>query len=159
MQRSLVIEPSRCTGCMQCELACSFVKEGKFNPSKSRIRVFAYHDEGRMVPFTCTQCVEAWCQHACPTEAIGVDGKTGAKVVIAERCVGCRLCTVACPFGAVNFDTQSGKVVKCDLCDGEPACVAACPTEAIRYVDANWTGLDRMRDWAERTDTGAQARA
>jgi len=159
MQRSLVIEPSACTGCMQCELACSFVKEGMFNPSKSRIRVFVFHDEGRMVPFTCTQCAEAWCQTACPTEAIGVDAKTGAKVIDNARCVGCRLCTIACPFGTVNFNAQTGKVVKCDLCDGAPECVTACPTGAIRYVEADWTGLERMRAWAGKTDTGAQARS
>jgi len=159
MQRSLVIEPSKCTGCMQCELACSFVKEGRFNPSKSRIRVFNFHEEGRFVPFTCTQCSEAWCQQACPVSAIAIDGATGAKIIIDSACVGCRLCTIACPFGTVNFSQQTGKVVKCDLCDGEPACVPACPTGAITYKDANWTGLDKMRDWAGRTDTGAQAGA
>lgn len=157
MKRSLVIEPSKCTGCMQCELACSFVKEGRFNPSKSRIRVFNFHDEGRWVPFTCTQCSEAWCQSACPVEAIGLDPKTGALLVAESKCVGCRLCTVACPFGTVNFHQSSGKVVKCDLCNGEPACVPACPTEAIRYIDAEWTGLDRMRQWAEKTDNTTQA--
>ena len=35
----------------------------------------------------------------------------------------------------------------------------ACPTEAITYIDANWTGLDRMRAWASKTDAGAQAEA
>ena len=159
MQRSLVIEPSKCTGCMQCELACSFTKAGRFNPSRSRIRVFAFHEEGRFVPFTCTQCAEAWCQQACPVTAIEIDAATGAKVVVDDKCVGCRLCTVACPFGTVNFSRQTGKVVKCDLCSGEPACVPACPTGAISYRDADWTGLDRMRSWAGTTDTGAAAGA
>jgi Fe-S-cluster-containing hydrogenase component 2 len=144
---------------MQCELACSFVKEGRFNPSKSRIRVFNFHEEGRYVPFTCTQCAEAWCQQACPTAAIAIDATTGAKIVLENSCVGCRLCTIACPFGTVNFNGQTGKVIKCDLCEGEPACVSECPTGAITYRDADWTGLDRMRDWADKTDTSAQAGA
>ena len=155
MQRSLVIEPSKCTGCMQCELACSFEKEGLFNPSRSRIRVFNFHAEGKFIPFTCTQCAEAWCQQACPVDAIEVDAATGAKIVLDNSCVGCRLCAIACPFGAVNFNQQTGKVVKCDLCGDQPACVPACPTGAIAYLDADWTGLERMRETAARTAADA----
>ncbi|TAN62337.1 MAG: (Fe-S)-binding protein, partial [Magnetospirillum sp.] len=40
MQRSLLLKPEKCTGCRQCEMACSFEKERVFNPAKSRIRVF-----------------------------------------------------------------------------------------------------------------------
>jgi len=36
------------------------------------------------------------------------------------------------------------------LCSGDPACATACPTEAITFVDADWTGLDRMREWADK---------
>ena len=54
MQKSLHIDPDKCTGCLQCELACSHVNEGVFNPAKSRIKVFNFHDQGRMVPYTCT---------------------------------------------------------------------------------------------------------
>ena len=44
---------------------------------------------------TCTQCAEAWCLHACPVEAIKVDAATGAKVVLNDVCVGCKVCTIA----------------------------------------------------------------
>jgi len=157
MQRSLSISPDKCTGCLQCEMACSYEHEGNFNPSRSRIKVFQFHNEGRYVPYTCTQCADAWCQNACPTEAISINGGTGAKVVDAGRCVGCKVCTIACPFGTINYMASSGKVVKCDLCGGDPACAKACPTQAITYVDAEATGYDKMRTWAERTDTSAQA--
>ena len=53
---------------------------------------------------------------------------------------------------------DSGKVVKCDLCSGEPECAKVCPTAAITYVDADWTGLDKMRAWASKTTAG-QAQA
>ena len=89
MQKSLHIEPEKCTGCLQCEMACSYEHYGLFNPSKSVIKVFEFHDTGKKVPYTCTQCAEAWCLHACPTGA-------------------------------------------------------------ITYVDADWTGLDRMRQWADK---------
>ena len=159
MMKSLYVDPAKCTNCLQCEMACSYVNEGQFNPSKSRIKVFTFHDEGRFVPYTCTQCAEAWCLHACPVDAITQDAATGAKIVSADVCVGCKVCTIACPFGTVNYNADSGKVIKCDLCGGDPACAKACPTGAITYVDANWTGLDKMRQWAARTDTGAGAAA
>ena len=157
MQKSLNINPDTCTGCVQCELACSYDNEGIFNPSKSRIKVFRFHDEGRFVPYTCTQCSDAWCQQACPVDAITVDAATGAKVVNDATCVGCKVCTIACPFGTINYNADSGKVMKCDLCGGDPECAKACPTGAITYVDSNWTGLDKMRSWAMKTDSGAQA--
>ena len=73
MQKSLHINPGKCTGCLQCENACSLENEGLFNPAKSRIKVFNFHDEGRFVPYTCTQCDEAWCMQACPVDAIVIN--------------------------------------------------------------------------------------
>ena len=49
--------------------------------------------------------------------------------------VGCKVCTIACPFGTVNYNASTGKVIKCDLCGGDPACAKACPPEAIIYAD------------------------
>jgi carbon-monoxide dehydrogenase iron sulfur subunit len=153
VQKSLHIDPAKCTGCLQCEMACSYENYQVFNPSKSRIKVFDFHHTGRKVPYTCTQCDEAWCLHACPVEAIKLDAATGAKIVLESVCVGCKVCTIACPFGTVNYVQDTGKVQKCDLCGGKPACAEACPTGAITYVDADWTGLGKMRQWAEKLDT------
>ena len=86
MFKSLHLDPLKCTGCLQCEMACSFENEGSYNPSKSRIKVFAFHDEGRFAPYTCTQCDEAWCLHACPVDAIVIDRGLGTKVVVEDRC-------------------------------------------------------------------------
>jgi carbon-monoxide dehydrogenase iron sulfur subunit len=98
MQKSLHIDPGKCTGCLQCEMACSYEHTGAFNPSRSLIKVFDFHHEGRKVPYTCTQCAEAWCLNACPVEAIKIDATTGAKVVLDAVCVGCKVCTIACPI-------------------------------------------------------------
>jgi len=157
MMRSLSITPEKCTGCLQCEMACSFENEGLFNPAKSRIKVFIFESEGRFIPYTCTQCSDAWCKNACPTDAIQINAATGAKEINEGLCVGCKVCTIACPFGTVNYNQATGKVIKCDLCGGDPACAKACPTEAITYVDADWTGYDKMRTWAERTDNQSTA--
>ena len=134
--------------------------DGVFNPSKSRIKIFpSFTTEGRNVPYTCTQCADAWCVQACPVDAIVINRETGAKEVHDDVCVGCKVCTLACPFGTINYSQATGKVIKCDLCGGDPECVKACPTEAILYVDADWTGYDKMRSWAEKTDAGARAEA
>ena len=150
MQRALRLEPEKCTGCLQCEMACSYENESVFVPAKSRVKIFTFHEAGRFAPYTCTQCDEAWCMHVCPVEAIVVDAQTGAKVVKEEVCVGCKVCTIACPFGTVNYNADSGKVVKCDLCGGDPWCAKACPTGAISYVEVSSTGFDRMRAWAQQ---------
>ncbi|MGB0659642.1 MAG: 4Fe-4S dicluster domain-containing protein [Mangrovicoccus sp.] len=156
MLKSLVIDPGKCTGCKQCEMACSYENEGVFNPSKSRIRVFDFHEDARFVPYTCTQCDEAWCQQACPVNAITTDAM-GVKVVHEDTCVGCKVCTIACPFGTVNYNASTGKVVKCDLCGGDPACASACPTDAITFQDMEQTGFDKMKLWATKTTAGAES--
>lgn len=150
MLKALVIDPGKCTGCKQCEMACSYENEQEFNVAKSRIRVFDFHEDARFVPYTCTQCAEAWCQQACPVNAITTDAM-GVKNVHENLCVGCKVCTIACPFGTVNYNASTGKVIKCDLCQGNPACVDACPTAAITYQDVEQTGFDRMKIWAAKS--------
>ena len=157
MEKALHLDPLKCTGFLQCELACSMENEGVFNPARSRIKVFTFHEEGRFAPYTCTQCAEAWCMHACPVEAIVVNHATGAKDVLDDKCVGCKVCTIACPFGTVNYNSATGKVIKCDLCGGDPECAKACPTDAIVWMDADWTGLDKMRASAGQSLAGAAA--
>jgi len=148
MQKSLNIDPGKCTGCLQCEIACSYEHTGTFNPSRCRF-----------APYTCTQCDEAWCQRACPVDAISVDMATGAKIISDDKCVGCKVCTIACPFGTVNYSQATGKVVKCDLCGGDPECAKACPTDAITYVDSDWTGYDKMMASASKSLPSAEATA
>lgn len=128
---ALQIDPEKCTGCKQCELACSWVQVGAFQPSKSLIRVHVFDEQASYAPYACLQCDEAWCMQACPVNAIDVDAETGAKVVLDEVCVGCKLCVIACPFGTMHYDKQADVATKCDLCAGDPACAHACPTGAI----------------------------
>ena len=67
-------------------------------------------------------------------------------MVLKDRCVGCRLCQKACPWGVMTFDEEQGKADKCFLCNGAPKCVEACPAAALRYVP--WS--DRTREATTR---------
>tara|TARA_Y100001934_G_C11917487_1_gene569624 strand:+ start:188 stop:604 length:417 start_codon:yes stop_codon:yes gene_type:complete len=133
MTMALDINAELCTGCLQCELACSFEHTGSFNPAVSRIKVFDFEHGRHTVPYTCTQCTEAWCMKICPTGAISINPQLGSKEIIHSSCVGCKACTLACPYGTIEFNPLSEKVEKCDLCSGAPKCVEACPTHAINY--------------------------
>lgn len=135
MAKALVMIAENCTNCSQCEMMCSYELTGAFNAPKSRINIFSFDKPDHFVPFTCTQCDEAWCMHACPVQAITQNPDTLAKVVSEERCIGCKVCTIACPYGTINYDFDSGKVTKCDLCGGEPACAKVCPQDAIHFID------------------------
>ena len=149
MTKMLKIAPEKCTGCMQCELACSWVQTGTFQPSRSLIRVNIFDEQASYAPYTCLQCAEAWCMNVCPVNAITIDPVSEAKVVNDALCIGCHLCTIACPFGTVFTLPHSGKAAKCNLCGGDPACAIACPTGAIEVVDAGAAG-DWFGPWAER---------
>jgi Fe-S-cluster-containing dehydrogenase component len=70
------------------------------------------------------------------------------------KCIGCRLCNIACPFGAVWFDALNKVSRKCDLCQGrlanglEPACVKACsPQHALQFGE-----LDEMLNVARQSE-------
>jgi Fe-S-cluster-containing hydrogenase component 2 len=149
--KALKIIPDKCTGCMQCELACSWVQTGTFQPSRSVIRVNVFDEEASYAPFTCFQCDEAWCMNACPVNAIAIDPATGAKIVLDSVCVGCHLCTIACPFGTVFTLPHTGKAGKCNLCGGQPACATACPTGAIEWAQANGAG-NWLGPWGDRVN-------
>ena len=57
----------------------------------------------------------------CPTGAIGRDAATDAVLISLERCIGCKMCMMVCPFGNIQSNGAKEPVVKCDLCGGEPS--------------------------------------
>ncbi len=130
---SLTIDEKKCTGCMACELMCSFVKEGVYSQSLSRIHVVQVLDFGVSVPIACKNCTEAPCIESCPTEVISREAKSGIVQINENLCSACGECVEACPYGAIEMADEPPKALMCDLCQGEPACVKECIYGAIRY--------------------------
>jgi len=111
----------------------------------SRIHVYSWEMEGFSVPTTCQHCEDAPCVGVCPTGAMHEDKGHGTVACDTLKCIGCRMCTLACPFGAVVFDTERRRIVKCDMCGGDPECARFCPVKAIEYVDEGDAGRTRKK--------------
>ena len=136
MQKTLTITPSRCTACKTCELACSFKHSNGSAPGIPRIKAHLFSESaGENLVVTCFQCDEAACVEVCPVDALARNEASGAIQVDERRCIGCRLCSIACPFGHMQHERECGTAVKCDLCrEDEPACATFCPTKTLEYV-------------------------
>jgi len=145
MEKLLIFDSGKCVGCRICEMACSLTQTGVCNPASSRRRVLHFEETALDVPMQCQQCDDPACMNICPVKAIYADAETGAKVINQNKCIGCKMCMIACPFGAISVDPINKKVVKCDLCVGDPACARFCPTQAIEFITADVYGLMRQR--------------
>lgn len=151
MNPFIVADATKCIGCRTCEVACVVSHQENQDcaavSSKefvSRIRVIK--DNAFTTAVTCHQCEDAPCANVCPTQAIRREH--GHIFVEQSRCIGCKSCMLACPFGAMNVVSALSRVqaIKCDLCwhrEAGPACVEACPTHALACLDV--VTLQRQR--------------
>lgn len=146
MVKALVVDLEKCVGCRTCELVCSGKHEGEFNPRRSRIKVIRGERDWGGFPLACAQCEQPRCAAICPAKAISKDETLGRVVIDYDRCIGCRLCTMFCPFGNMNYDSVNKRVIKCDLCDGDPECAKFCFYGAIQYVDVREIGAAKQRE-------------
>jgi Fe-S-cluster-containing hydrogenase component 2 len=147
MERQLVVDVDKCTGCRMCEMACSLEKEGECGRIYSRIKVIKM-ENGTDVPIVCLQCEDAVCEDVCPAHAISKN-MNGTIIINYEMCVGCKMCLSLCPLGAISLD-QKRKVVKCDLCGGEPKCVMFCQPKALMFTKKNKIDTIKRRSYAEK---------
>ncbi|WFO75000.1 4Fe-4S dicluster domain-containing protein [Desulfurococcaceae archaeon MEX13E-LK6-19] len=132
----LAVNYEKCTGCHLCELACSLVHEKVFTTTLSRITIITGPEKPVSIPVFCLQCKDAPCARVCPVNAIRYDEKIGAYLIDYNKCIGCKECVYACPFGAITLN-KDGMPIKCDLCGGDPECVKVCPHDAIIYGPEN----------------------
>ncbi len=140
----LLIQPEYCVSCRSCELACSLKHGNFFSPTKSCISVLTSPLKFS-VPLTCLQCDDPACANVCVTEALVKNPQTGVIEYHADKCIGCRLCVSACPFGNISYNKDSSKIIKCDTCEGDPECAKFCPTDAISWVTEDIETLTRKK--------------
>jgi formate dehydrogenase iron-sulfur subunit len=159
--RTFLIDMTRCTGCRACQVACKqwnqlnaektnfFNGEGYQNPpamseyTLTRVKFRDYekdgHNEFAFYKEMCMHCNDPACVSVCPVSAF-IKTPEGPVVYDTKRCIGCRFCMVACPFGIPKYQWSKALplVVKCTGCYSrlkaglKPACAKACPS-AISY--------------------------
>lgn len=162
----LVIDLDICVGCHACVTSCKEWNTGGYSaplsdhdpyggdPSGAWLnRVHSYEmqiqgqDRTVHFPRSCLHCEEPACVTVCPTGASYKRAEDGIVLVNPDTCIGCKLCSWACPYGAREYDYDHGVMKKCTLCvdriynttlaeeDRVPACVRACPTGARAFGD------------------------
>lgn len=139
------IDPSKCVACRNCEIACSLTKKGRYDTNATRIHVETSPESFLSFPSICIHCEEPECKQVCPSWAIYREERTGAILINSHRCIGCKMCLLACPFGCIRFDPEEYKALKCDLCNGEPECIHFCTTHALEFIEREEIVLSKIQ--------------
>lgn len=167
MQKSVLVDLTKCIGCRACQVSCKrwnerpgektefFAKPGGYqNPAWLSAKTYTLIEfdeikEGRNLKWVfskrqCMHCIDPACASACPVGAIKKT-KDGPVIYDGYMCLGCRYCMIACPWDVPAFEW--GKlfpyIKKCTFCidrhEGglEPSCVKACPTDALVLGERN----------------------
>lgn len=155
----LLYDTTKCVGCKACVVACKEANQmapdvdgygaGLYDAPESlneyTKNIIQLHrddqaNELSYVKKQCMHCVDPACVGACMLGALS-KGKFGVVSYDPSKCVGCRYCEVACPFGVPKFEwaKKAPKIVKCELCNHrlaegkQPACSEVCPREAVIF--------------------------
>ena len=166
----LVIDLDTCVGCHACATSCKEWNAGGIAGPLTDERPFAKDPQGVWFnrvhsyeleadaatqqpaqtlhfPRSCLHCETPACVTVCPTGASYKRAEDGIVLVDEDKCIGCKLCSWACPYGAREYSEVEGVMKKCTLCvdriyndkldevDRQPACVQACPTKARHFGD------------------------
>ena len=149
----MLIDTTKCVGCQRCQVAC---QSNRNLPTDTKIRALSpvspsvvqlmnvstdpAKPQNLPVKRQCMNCVNPACVAACTVGALQ-KRPDGPVVYDSSRCIGCRYCMYACPFGVPTFEwnKQFSLIVKCDSCASRidqgklPACVEACPANALTF--------------------------
>jgi formate dehydrogenase iron-sulfur subunit len=158
--KGVLVDMTRCIGCRACQVACKSWNErtvqktscdGDFTSPKdlssacyTRIRFVEQPKNDfpvwSFVKSQCMHCKDPACVSACPVGAF-TKNENGAVLYNFDRCIGCRYCMIACPFGIPKYEWRSTSpaIRKCTFCADrlengkKPACVQTCPSNAMLF--------------------------
>lgn len=164
MTPAILTDLTMCIGCEACALACKEVNGLPHRELRGKLSADTWsaveHRAGLHVRRQCMHCLEPACASVCPVGALHKTPE-GPVVYDADRCIGCRYCMVACPFGVPKYewDEPVPKVRKCVMCfttrlqEGrQPACTEACPTGATIFGDRDELVREARRRIAAEPD-------
>jgi Fe-S-cluster-containing dehydrogenase component len=154
----LLYDATKCIGCKACVAACA---EANDTPPDTRrdglhqapndlndltrnvIKLYKPANGGpsSFVKRQCMHCLEPACAAGCPFQALHKDPETGAVRWDETKCIGCRYCTITCPYHIPRFQWMgfNPRVTKCELCSHrlvkglKPGCTSVCPTGAVIF--------------------------
>lgn len=155
----IVVNLDRCTGCYGCEIACKMENDVALGEHWNKVvEVGPFGEYPNItrykVPSMCQQCEDAPCVHVCPTGASYRDPQSNIVLIDREKCIGCKYCMMACPYGVRSWNAATKTVEKCTLCGqltsrGElPACVKSCAAGARFYGDLDDPNSDVSKELA-----------
>lgn len=156
--KTVFVQPDRCVGCKQCEVACAVehsqsknLYQAVFESPKPKPRIFVgpgiYLNSS--FPNKCRHCDPAPCMAVCPTSAIKRTEDNEIVLIDGDKCINCAMCAMVCPFDVIRYYNSIEAIrkrvvaLKCDHCvarqqDGlEPACVEVCKVNALLFGDIN----------------------
>ncbi len=180
-QWAMIVDTAKCAkepGCTRCIEACDAAHNIPAIPDKAHEIQWIWNEPADVVfdesdvqyldaarrdeqiPVLCNHCDQPPCVRVCPTGATWKREEDGIVMMDWHRCIGCRYCMAACPYGARSFNwvdpraylanpnpdfpTRTlGVVEKCTFCSERvvagklPACVEACPEKALLFGDVN----------------------
>ena len=163
MRNCIVVDLDHCTGCKGCEIACKNENNIPLGERWNRLLLCGPYGEFAnlsqyYLPVMCQQCVDAPCVNVCPTGASYRDPDTNVVLVDKEKCIGCKYCMMACPYGVRDWNKAESVVEKCTLCQhltaaGEkPQCVKVCSVQCRFYGDLDDPESDASKAIAAKPD-------
>lgn len=176
---AMIVVPYRCINCGSCYVACKATWDVPFGKEKFRTKVLEKewgqsgdnYDDLHMdfISILCFHCDNPACVSVCPTCASYKRKEDGIVVLDDKKCIGCRMCMLACPYNARWYNEEKGIVDKCNFCldrleeKKEPMCSAVCPTDCRVFGDLNDRNSDAFnllakakRTWTLRPEMGTE---
>jgi len=152
MKAAILTDTTKCIGCNECVIACKKINHLPADAPRRwdrddglSARNWTSIVEGpghSLVRKQCRHCAEPACVSACPVGAL-TKSANGAVIYDSSKCMGCRYCMMACPYGIPRYEWDQAVpyLRKCILCNdrlqagGRPACTEACPSKATIFGD------------------------